>query len=145
MSLFDDELIDIALYYVYKETKQGKKLIILEDEDGKKMLEDEKTRDQVKILNTRWKQLTWKESNAITRQTESTNPQTGAPDFDFSLFQDLRVKNCLKWWDIKQNETDDAPIPVTDDAIDKIKAPVIRALLDKFEASNTAGEDELKK
>jgi|TARA_Y100000296_G_C5002532_1_gene170952 hypothetical protein len=136
MSLLGEELISIPLYYTYKDGKYGsKRLVILGDEQAKKLLEseEEETKDSVCILNTKWKSLSWKEQNELVKQSEKPNPTTGMPDLNWPVYQDVRVKTCLKSWDFKLNPNDPEPVKVSPDVIDKMNSQVIRALLDKFD------------
>ena len=147
MSLLGEELVDVPMYYTYKEVANtgAKRLVILEDDKAIDMLEDEEKKDGIKILNTKWQSLTWKENNDLMKKTGTTNPTTGSPDIDFASFQDLRVKTCLKWWDLKAKEEDTQPLPVSADAIDKLNANVVRALLDKFDTINSVEDEEMGK
>jgi hypothetical protein len=145
MSLFDDEMILIPLYYMYGKTAYGQQLMILSKEDAEKMLEDPVEKDQVQILNTKWKQLTWKEDNDLMKRAERNNPSTGEPDLDWANYQDQRVKTCLKWWDYKNNPEDPEPIPVTHELIDKMQSLVVRSLLQKFDAALTVEPARLEK
>ncbi len=61
MSLLNvDNFIIIKLYYTFEETGSGKKLVILDDDKARDLLKDELKSKNIEILETKWKQLTWK-------------------------------------------------------------------------------------
>jgi len=144
MSLLDDDLVSIPVYYTYADNKYGsKRLAILDDEKATKMMENEKEKSTLQVLNTQWKNLSWSEQNTMMKVCEKPNAPGELPSFDWSLFQDQRVKNCLKSWDMK---TDDGkPIPVSSDNIDRLPNTIVRDLLDKFDAVTQIGDEETGK
>tara|TARA_Y100000310_G_scaffold246263_1_gene251487 strand:- start:565 stop:1011 length:447 start_codon:yes stop_codon:yes gene_type:complete len=145
-SLLDDELLVIPLYYIFRKTKYGsKRLVILDDEKAQVMLEDESKKEDVNILNTKWKQLSWEEQTNLVKDSERRNDKTGDIDFDWPVYRDVMVKKCLKWWDYKINPEDPQPLPCNEDTINRMQSPVINALLDKFNAIIMVEDDELEK
>ena len=145
MSIFDDNLLDIALYYTYKSRGSSRQLLILDDEKAQKMLEDPEQKEQVEVMNTKWQELSWLEHNEMMRQLERSNPNTGEPSLDWPLFNDARVKKCLKWWDLKASDNDPQPLPVEPQWIDKLPAPIVRALLERYDEATTVTEELEKK
>ena len=90
MSLLNDQLVDIRLHYLHKETKYGsKQLIILEDEKAEEMLQDEERAKQVEILNTRWASLSWAEQNDLMRKTQGSvaTGEAATPSFDWIAYE----------------------------------------------------------
>ena len=146
MSLMTEELLDIPLYYMFKTTEYGsKRLTLLDDDKAKKMLEDPDKKDQVQILNTKWKQLSWKEQNDLMKQAEKVNAQTGMPDLDWNAYQDVVIKKCLKSWDYTEGEENPQPVQVTPQNIDKMHSAVIRSLLNKFSSISDVADNEMEK
>ena len=144
MSLLDQSnWIEINLYYKYVEAGTGKRLVILSEEKGKKVLADpnEEIAKSVEILKTKWSLLTWKEQNEVMNlSSQMINPQTGERQFNFLAYRDAIIKRCLKEWDITLNEK---PIPVTSEAIDSLPGPVVTNLYQQFEALIDYTEKEL--
>ena len=146
MSLLDDNFISIPLYYMMKEGKYGsKQILILDDKKASEILEDPAQKDNVQILNTKWKELSWKEQNDLLKSGEKTSAPGETPTFDWASMQMTRVKQILMWWDLKKNENDPEPLPVSDENINKMPANVMRALLDKYDNTINISDEELKK
>ena len=146
MSLLDDDFVNIPLHYYYKEGKYGsKQLIVLEDEKAAEMLEDDNAKGNIEILNTKWKKMSWKEENDLMKACEKDGDSGEGPSFDYSKYQDKRVKTMLSWWDLKAKENDPEPLPVSPENVDKMPSAVIRSLLEKFDATNNISEESLGK
>jgi len=146
MSLLDDDFVSIPLYYYYREGKYGsKQLIVLEDDKAAEMLEDTEAKQKVEVLNTKWKKMNWKEDNDLMKACEKVGEAGEMPGFDWSRYQDQRVKMSLQWWDLKQKAEDLEPMPVNNENIDKMPGHIIRALLERFEAATSITDAEMGK
>lgn len=148
MSLLDEnieDLVEIEVYYKMKKMGKGKKLIIIEDEKAKELLEDEEKKKDVEKIITKWRLMDWKEQNEISRRSVSsvTNQLTGVPQrqFDPILYRDNVVKKCLKEWNQTKNGQ---PVPVTEELIDKLPSPIVMELHRKFEEMIDYTEEEVK-
>lgn len=170
MSLLNtNKLISIKLYYQLINKDGYERIKVLKDEDAivkitenendkrqfeSKALEEAKEGDdpkkfvlnpnkEVHILNTKWKEISWKEQNDILNQCKSTNQLTGLPDIDNLKFRDQRIKSCLKEWDLK----DDAGqlIPCHPEIIEQLPFEVIFALVQKFDSLINLDDEEEKK
>ncbi len=140
MSLLDDNFIEVNLYYKYVKTDNGKKLVILSDEKGKELYGKEGNED-IEMLSTKWCLLNWQEQNEVMSVSSQTvNPQTGEKQFNFLIYRDSIIKKCLKKWNLTSNEK---PVPVTPDAINKLPGPVVSNLYQKFEKLVDYTEQEL--
>jgi hypothetical protein len=142
MSLLDSPtLAEIELYYKYATVNNGKKLVILDDEKAKALLEDEEKGKEVEVLKTKWNPMTWKEQNEVMNlASQSVNPQTGERTFNFLAYRDAIIKRCLKEWNITMNEK---PVPVSPASIDKLPGAVVANLYAKFERLLDYTEEEL--
>ncbi len=138
-------LIDVTLYYTFKKNKAGNSnLIILDEVKAKKMLEDEKKKADVNILQTKWRNVTWKEQNDLVKATTKHNPMNnGRVDVDYGLYRDLRIKTCLVRWDAKDENNQD--IPVTKENIENMDSVIVTALVDRYETAITPDDEEEKK
>jgi len=147
-----EQLMHIPLYYIEKEVRGFTKIIILEEEKAKKMIaeqeskKEEKTKVKVECLNTFWKPLTWKEQNQITKLCQVTgNNAEGTPsiiDIDYFKLRDLRIKMCLKKWDMKDEEG--KAIEANPTNIDLLSADVVYALSARYDEAMNLTEDEIK-
>ena len=141
MSLFDENLVEIKLYYTFKEKNNSKFLVILKDDKAQEMLKDEAQKDKVEVLKTKWSVMSWKEqNNSVEYAYSKTNVSTGEKVFDHILYRDSIIKSCLRAWDIVANEQ---PIPVTPEAIDRLPGEVVMSLYSKYEKVLDYTEDEL--
>lgn len=142
MSLFDANLVEIKLYYTFKEKGNSKLLVVLEDDKAEKMLEDEDQKDKVVLLTTSWSIMNWKEQNiSVDRAYSKSNKLTGEKVFDHVAYRDAIIKSCLKKWDAKANGQD---VPVTPAAIDMLPGDVVMSLYNKYEKMLDYTEQELK-
>ena len=142
MSLLDSPAdIVIKLYYKYIAVKGSKKLSIIDNSKAEEMLKDAEKAKEIEILETGWRMLTWKEQNEVTSLSSQTiNSKTGEKQFNYVVYRDSIIKRCLKTWNLTMNEK---PVPVTEEAIDKLPGPVVFSLYEKFEKMIDYTEDEL--
>jgi hypothetical protein len=142
MSLFDANLVEIKLYYTFKDKNGSNLLIVLSDEKAEEMLNDEEKKESVDVLVTKWSTMNWREQNASVEKAYSkTNSLTGEKTFDHISYRDTIIKSCLKQWDIKVNGQ---AVPVTPDAIDNLPGDIVMSLYAKYEKVLDYTEEELK-
>ena len=142
MSLFDENLIEIKLYYTFIERANSKIVKVLDDAEAEKMLADEEKKSKVEALTTRWSIMSWSEQNASVNFAYSkTNERTGEKIFDHVAYRDVIIKSCLKQWDILVNGQ---PVPVTPEGINKLPGDIVMGLYSKYEKVLDYTEDDLK-
>ncbi len=144
MSLLDADIdmFKINLYYKFVEISSGKKLIILEDKEAERQIEDKKEGVVIEKLVTNWRILNWKEQNdVISSSYKGLNQNIIDKQFDFIVYRDAIIKRCLKSWDMVIDEN---PVPLTPDTIDRLPGPVVLALYEKFEKVIDYSEEEVK-
>lgn len=98
---------------------------------------------QIHILNTKWKEITWKEQNDILAECRSMNQFTGLQDIDHLKFRDQRIKMCLKEWDLKDDAGNN--VPCHPEIIEQLPFDVVFALVNKFDKLINLDEEEEKK
>ena len=143
MSLLDDsslELVEIKLYYKIVETENGKKLVVIDDEKAKELIEE--GNKSIETIVTKWKMISWQEQNSITdAASKEINPQTGTKIFNMSIYRQQVVRQCLKEWNLT---IDGQPAPVTVAYINKLPRDIVLNLYYKFESYSNYTEEELK-
>ena len=139
-SLLVDNEIQINLYYTFKATKSGQnKAVVLKDEKAKEMMESEDDKEEVGMVETTWKVMSWKEQNDITKG--STIQTMEGQEIDWMSFRDKRLKTCLIGWNLK--DKDEKPVILTHEAIDSLPSDIVNALLIKFdELTSLTGDEE---
>jgi len=136
-----DALILIPLYYKEKEVRGFKKIIILEEEKAKTMMEDPDKKKDVQVLNTYWSLLSWAEQKEIVRSSAMTNPD-GSKDTDWLRLRDHRIKFCLKKWDLKDDAGNE--LPLSGNIIDTLPADVVFALSNEYDRITSSSTDDEK-
>lgn len=98
----------------------------------------------IKVLNTWWSRMTWREQNYIYSQCiRQISSEGGArTELDMISYRDLKLKTCLKKWDLKDEKGND--IPLTEAIIDNLVPEVAMELLNNFELVTEASEEDLK-
>jgi len=137
----DSQLVKITLHYRTKDINGFQKVIIIEDEKAEEMLKDEKRKEEVNIFNTWWKILSWKDSNNITNNSKVQGKDAVPGELDFYRFRDLRIKMCMKKWDLKDD--DGVDLPLTPDLVNKLPVDIILYLSNKYEQVIGIDEEEL--
>jgi hypothetical protein len=150
--------IEIPLYYEERLVRGTNRIVLIKnDEKGKERMEQQEeaikqkqgnnekildTDRPVKVLNTKWKDLSWGDQNRITRQSERSTAE-GSFALDYFTFRDMRLKTCLVDWDM----TDDKgkKIPVNPQIIDQLPPDVVIALVEKFDAIISISTEENEK
>lgn len=142
MSLFDVNLVEIKIYYTFKEKNNSKVLTVLTDKQAEEMLKDENKKDKIETLTTKWSIMNWKEQNSSADQAYSkSNPMTGEKVFNHVLYRDSIIKSCLKQWDIVT--TNGQTVPVTQEAIDNLPGDIVMGLYAKYEKTLDYSEEEM--
>ncbi len=165
------QYIQIELYYVEEVRKHGNSVFYfiksqdeLEDWQRKgcrleteveKPLEEPKpgmpvaTPDPNKTIHkieTRWRRLRWKDHNAIFSRCMKNVPIADGKtsvEMDVISFRDMKLKTCLKWWSLKDD--DGQEVPVSEENIDNLIPEVAHQLLDDFEKVTELSEVDVKK
>ena len=138
----NEELITITVYYRVKTNKFGvRQYKILEEEEAKTAISNGDK--DVDILTSKWAVPTWKSNSHLIRSSTFYNPSDGQNKVDWSRYQDNIFKNCLKEWDVfDENNT---IVPINADTIGSLPVVVASALLDKYEKSLSLEEEDRKK
>jgi hypothetical protein len=144
MSLLIDDTKFINIKYHYIETP-GVYISRFKFLSTKEEYEKNKDNPNLKELNTGWKVPTWADHNRMyTECLKYTTNESGisVTNLDFIRFRDMKLKTCLKMWDIKDEEG--RPIPVTPVKIDLLPPEVANELLSGFEKITEITPQELK-
>jgi len=138
----NEELITITLYYKVQTNKFGvRQYKILEEDEAKtRISEGDKNVD---ILSSKWLIPTWKSNSHLIRSSTFYNPSDGQNKVDWSKYQDNVFKNCLKEWDIVDENNVD--VPINTDTIGSLPVVIASALLNKYESSLALEEEDQKK
>jgi len=160
MGLFGatNQIVEIKLYYKDIVTSGGiNKIIVLSDKEGKiqfqqqedfikqkqeKQEEIKETDRPIKVLTTMWKVLSWGDQNNLSKMCERYTPD-GLQGIDYFKFRDLRMKSCIKSWDIK--DIKGTPVPVTSEIIDTLPPDIVFALIDRYDTTTEGSQDEQEK
>ena len=114
-------------------------------EDTKKEPEPVEDKKIIEQVSTHWKRLTWKDQNVIFSQSLKTiagpDGQTHS-DLDPLSYRDLKLKTCLKSWDLKDDQGN--PVKITHDVIDNLTPEVASELIANFERVTEPSENDLK-
>ncbi len=99
----------------------------------------------ISILRTWWSRMTWKEQNQVysrcLRQVTGTEGKTRT-ELDMIAYRDIKLKTCLKKWDLKDEMKQE--VPITETIIDQLVPEVAQELLNNFEMVTEASEEDLK-
>jgi len=145
MSLLIDDQKFINLKYHYLEIP-GKYVPRFKFIQNKEEYEKNKDDPNLKELNTGWKALTWADHNKIYAECfkyGGTEEGLNINNLDFIKFRDMKLKACLKQWDLKDPTTGQS-LPVTPMAIDKLHPDVANELLNGFERVTEITEEQGK-
>ena len=89
----------------------------------------------VQSIETQWVRLAWKELNTILSKCIIRKDF-----FDNVMFQDLKLKACLKRWNLKDERGN--PIPCTPEAIDQLAPEVATEMLRVFDKLTEPREEK---
>lgn len=107
----------------------------------------EPTHDPNKIIysiTTKWKRILWKDQNTIlSKCIRPVQGQDGVSrtDFDTIAYRDMKLKQCLKEWDLKDERGN--PVKVSMEAIDSLTPDVANELISAFEKYTEASSSDL--
>ena len=146
--VLDDKnsLVQVSIYLKKKQIGNGVRSEVISDEEAQELLANEDTKDEVDVINTGWKELSWKDHNAIMK--ECVIPTINAEGLeknqvDVWRFNELMIKACLKAWDIIGS--DGKPLAPSEENIEKIPAHIVNALNDKYQQITGGNEEDQKK
>lgn len=95
-------------------------------------------------MRTKWKRMSWKDQNIIFSKCLKTVPgNDGVPrtELDTITYRDMKIKQCLKEWDIKNARGEVEP--VSPQAIDSLIPEIVSELINAFERYTEANADDL--
>ena len=136
-----DQLIEIVLYYKEIKINTFNKVVVLEDEKAKEMLENEETKDKVKKLTTHWREMSWQDSNNITKAARVEGPNAKPGELDYYRYRDLRLKICMKKWDLKDDDGND--VILSPEIINQLPVDIVIALVSKYDEVVEMSEEEV--
>lgn len=136
--------IDVELFYKIEKTKNGQFFPVpISEDDFNKAKADEKAKDKVKSLRTKWLMPTWKAANDLLQAATIYNFHKEEQDVDWNVFRDKRLKTYLIEWDAKEN--DGSAIPCNEENINMLHQNIALALLKKYDESTRVSQDEEQK
>ena len=98
----------------------------------------------ISVLRTWWSRMTWKEQNQIysrcLKQVTGTEGKTRT-ELDMIAYRDMKLKTCLKKWDLKDDNKQD--VAITENIIDQLVPEVAQELLNNFEMVTEASEEAM--
>jgi len=143
MSIIKEQLVKIRLHYKEIEKEGYTKIIVLSDDKVKEMLDDDEQKEKIKVLETFWKVLSWQDQNNIGKNSVIQNEDGTYGDVDQFRYRDLRIKTCLKKWDMKDD--DGKEIPCDSVHINMLPAHIVNELVTKYDIEVLLDDEELKK
>lgn len=158
------QLVNIVTYYIEKEKKAGNSVFYFinsaesMDEwknkgyitksglaEKRKSGEDFATQAGIiEELRTTWRRLTWKDQNDISAKSLMhipTQDNQTRIQWDGIKFRDMKLKVCLKGWDLTDENGN--KVPITNEVIDNLVPEVANQLLNDFERVTEPSEDDL--
>lgn len=133
MSLLVDENKLIMLKYQYVE-HEGQQITTFSFVHNSEEYEKYKADPGFHELNTGWKVLSWSEHNSIYSKCLNYTPNAeglSSGSLDVIKFRDLKLKACLKNWDLKDGQG--RVVPISEAVIDRLHPEVASELLAAFE------------
>lgn len=137
-----DCFIHVPIYYMEKTVKGFTKTVIIKEEKAKKMMEDESTKSSIKVNNFYFSLYTWNMQKHVQKNCYYLNVETGIQDFDWVRARDMKLVQCLKKWDLLDENGRD--LPVTQENIDSLQPEVVTYLLDELEEISSVSYDDSK-
>jgi len=143
MSIFTkNQKIQVRVFFIDNNVS----IRFLEANEAKEMIEKREkgeTTDVVNVLNTVWKNLSWKENTEVINDSRIVSAVGGEPDFNVYKYREHRLKKCLVEWDLKDDKG--VVIPITADVVDSLDADFAVGLLNAFDQKRVGGSDPEKK
>lgn len=90
----------------------------------------------IQSIETAWTRLSWRDQNSILAKCIKDR------SFDNVTYRDLKLKACIKRWNIKDDRG--APIPCAPEMIDQLAPEVANEMLNVFEKLTEPQVQELK-
>lgn len=118
----------------------------LEAEEAKATIEKKEkgeSSDVVNVLNTVWKNLSWKDNTDVINESKTVNTATGDNEINVFKFREQRLKRCLIEWDLKDEKG--VTIVITPEIIDELDSDFALALLNAFDKKRAIGSEAEKK
>lgn len=139
------KFIDITISYVAFKNKNSSSpsIKILTEEELEIYKKDDKLKDKVKILQTKWTLPTWGNSGDIIKKCTKFNYQTQQNEIDAMLFRDLRLKSHLVDWSAKNKNGE--KIPLTDKTVNELHPGIAGELLSRFEQVVNVDREDMEK
>ena len=138
--MLPDDQKFISMKFHYFENTHGDvttyKFIHTKDE-----FEQNKDDPNLNELNTGWRLLSWADYNRIYDECLEQD-DNGKAVLNLIKFRDIKLKTCLKTWDIQDKNGE--PVPVNDETIGRLHHDVASELLDGFERVTEITAEELK-
>jgi hypothetical protein len=141
MDLFSgNTLIEIEVHYLIEKNKAGfPQITVISEERANSMKADEKTKESVKTLRTKWRPQSWAAANELLAKATMFNFHTQQQDIDWTKYRDARLKACLAEWDAKTERGE--PVPCVEANINKLHANVALALLEKYDEATSVDKE----
>ena len=138
----DQKFINLKFHYIETPGQYTSKFEFIKD---KATFEKHKKDPNLKEINTGWKILSWAEHNEIyskclfhsTKENEMTTT-----NLDYVKFRDMKMKFCLKSWDLKDDN--DVDMPLNASMIDNLHHQVATEILEGFERVTEIETTDLK-
>jgi len=132
----DQKFVNIKFHYLETKNRSVSQFeFIQKNEDFEKYQFD----PNLKELNTGWKVLTWDEHNHLY---DSCTIGRDRKTIDFIKLRDIKLKTCLKTWDLKDDNGND--VVLNSETIDQLYPKVADELLSGFEQITEIKPAELK-
>lgn len=145
--------INIEIYYVEEQKIHGHTVLhFIKSEEEFKEWKDKgyQVKDPTKPINakvinklvTTWKRMIWKEQNSMYSKCIRQFPGAEGKDFDPVRYRELKLKNCLKNWDLTDEHG--KPVELTEENIDHLDPSMALELIASFEKVTEPDEPEKK-
>ena len=138
----NDQLINIVFHYLEVSNQHVSRFQFIQ---SKEEFEKHKNDPNFKELNTSWQIMTWAEHNKVYSQCiQYTTNEEGIQlsNLDFIKFRDLKLKTCLKNWDLKDDTG--RLVNITSSVIDQLHPQVADELLAGFERMTEVSSPKTK-
>ncbi len=138
------QFIELELFYTIQKNKHGTASVtIVPPEQAHKMLADEKTKESVKCLRTKWLQQSWRAAHDLVTASMEYNHTNDRMKFNPHLYRDAKLKACLQDWDAK--DADGSVIGCNEMTINNLHWQIAAALIDLYEEATEPTQDDATK